>query len=64
MTRHTRADRDLAALLADASPDVAEANAPALAALRAWPGMALRYRPSQSLDPQELILPLAAGGAR
>ena len=34
MTRHTRADRDLAALLADASPDVAEANAPALAALR------------------------------
>jgi len=35
VTRHTRADRDLAALLADASPDVAEANAPALAALRA-----------------------------
>ena len=35
MTRHSRADRDLAALLADASPDVAAANAPALAALRA-----------------------------
>ena len=35
MTRYARADRDLAALLADASPDVAEANAPALAALRA-----------------------------
>ena len=34
MTRHTRADRALAALLADASPDVAEANAPALTALR------------------------------
>ena len=34
MTRHTRADRDLAALLADASPDVAEANADALTALR------------------------------
>ena len=39
-------------------------NVAILAALRAWPGMALRYRPSQSLDPQELILPLAAGGAR
>ena len=35
MTRHTRADRDLAALLADASPDVAQANAAALTALRA-----------------------------
>lgn len=35
MTRHTNAARDLAALLADASPDVAQANAPALAALRA-----------------------------
>ena len=35
MTRHTNAARDLAALLADASPDVAAANAPALAALRA-----------------------------
>ena len=35
VTRYARADRDLAALLADASPDVAEANAPALAALRA-----------------------------
>ena len=34
MTRHTRADRDLAALLADASPDVAQANAAALTALR------------------------------
>ena len=35
MTRHTRADRDLAALLADASPDVAQANADTLLALRA-----------------------------
>jgi hypothetical protein len=35
MTRHANAARDLAALLADASPDVAAANAPALAALRA-----------------------------
>ena len=35
MTRHTNAARDLAALLADASPDVAEANAAALTALRA-----------------------------
>ena len=35
MTRHANAAKDLAALLADASPDVAAANAPALAALRA-----------------------------
>ena len=35
MTRHTRADRDLAALLADASPETAALNAPVLAALRA-----------------------------
>lgn len=34
MTRHTNAARALAALLADASPDVAQANAAALAALR------------------------------
>ena len=35
MTRHANAARDLAALLADASPDVAQANAAALTALRA-----------------------------
>ena len=34
MTRHTRPDRDLAALLADASPDVAQANADTLLARR------------------------------
>lgn len=28
------------------------------AALNAWPGMAYRYRPSVSLEPQEVILPL------
>lgn len=35
MTRHANAARDLAALLADASPDVAQANADTLLALRA-----------------------------
>lgn len=34
MTRHANAARDLAALLADASPDVAQANADTLLARR------------------------------
>ena len=69
MTRHTRADRDLAALLADASPDVAAANAATLTALRAEVAAALaplmqagalggaRVEPPQRAA-QSIVLPL------
>ena len=64
MTRHTNAAKDLAALLADASPDVAQGNAAVLLALRAEIAADAAYlQPVRTAEYTALLNAGSLGGA-